>query len=135
MPFTRLASLFGVAILVMALNVAFTFLYMIIYGHLLNPGHPEDFYRTHVQSAAPYCSIVAGVPLLFVAGYWVSGWSQSPSGVTAALILWAIYAVIDLAVLIAAGLTPKIALLFSISFLTKLAAAYAGAHAAGSASR
>lgn len=130
MTITRMVSLIGVAVLVMALNVAFTFLYMVVYGHFINPGHPEDFYQRHVQTAAPYCSIIAGVPLMFLAGYWVAGWNQPPSGITSALVVWATYAVIDLAILLAAGISPKVALLFSVSFLTKLAAAYVGALAA-----
>ena len=41
--------------------------------------------------------------------------------------VWLAYALIDIGVLLAAGLTPKIAVLFAVSFLTKLAAVYLGA--------
>jgi hypothetical protein len=37
------------------------------------------------------------------------------------------YALIDIGVLLAAGLTARIAVLFVVSFLTKLAAGYLGA--------
>jgi hypothetical protein len=127
MTLVRLASLVGVAVLVMALNVAMSVLYMVVYGHLINPGHPEGYYHEHIKVAAPYCSIIAGMPLMFLAGLWVANWWDGQSGVKAALVVWLTYALIDLGVLLAAGMTAKIAILFTVSFLTKLAAVYAGA--------
>jgi hypothetical protein len=137
MTLVRLASLTGVALLVLVVNVAMSFLYMVVYGYLINPGHPKEYYDEHIKVAAPYCSIVAGIPLMFLAGLWVAGWSgsQGQLGVKAALVVWLAYAIIDLGVSLAAGLagamTPKLALLVAISLLTKLAAAYAGALVAG----
>lgn len=78
------------------------------------------------QGAAPYCSIVAGIPLMFAAGWWVAGWDGA-LGVRSALLVWAMYAVIDLAIVIASGLTPRMSVLVAASLLTKLAAAYLGA--------
>lgn len=127
MTLVRLVSLIGVALLVMVLNVAASFLYMVVYGHLINPGHPEPYYREHIKVAAPYCSIVAGIPLMFLAGLWVAGWRDGQLAVTAALVVWSAYALIDLAVLLAAGMTGKVAPLFAISILTKLGAVYLGA--------
>lgn len=127
MTLVRLASLFGVAVLVLVLNVAASVLYMVVYGHRINPGHPPEFYREHVKVAAPYCSIVVGIPLMFLAGFWVAGWWQGQAPLRAALVVWLVYAVIDLSILMAAGMTPRIAVLFTASFLTKLGAAYLGA--------
>lgn len=127
MTLVRLASLIGVAVLVMILNVAMSVLYMVVYGYLINPGHPNAYYQEHIKVAAPYCSIVAGVPLMFLAGFWVAGWHDGQLGVKGALVIWATYAIIDLGVLLAAGMNTKIAVLFAISFLTKLAAVYVGA--------
>ena len=133
MTLVRLASLIGVALLVLVVNVAMSFLYMVVYGYLINPGHPREYYDEHIKVAAPYCSIVAGVPLMFLAGLWVAGWagSQGRLGVKAALVVWLAYAVIDLGIALAAGakegLDAKTAALFTVSLLTKLAAAYAGA--------
>ena len=45
--------------------------------------------------------------------------------------VWLAYALIDIGVLLAAGLTARIAVLFAVSFLTKLAAVYLGAVVAG----
>lgn len=64
---------------------------------------------------------------MFLAGIWVAGWWDGQLGVKAALLVWSAYAIIDLGVLLAAGMTAKIAILFAVSFLTKLAAAYVGA--------
>ncbi|MDX2200965.1 MAG: hypothetical protein SF069_18575 [Phycisphaerae bacterium] len=130
MTLDRVAWLVGVALLVMVLNIVASVLYMVIYGHLINPGHPPQFYQEHVKVAAPYCSIVAGIPLMFLAGYWVAGWWGPSLAVQAALTIWAAYALVDLAVLLTAGMNGKIAAIFAISFLTKLLAVYGGALAA-----
>ncbi len=142
MTLVRLASLVGVGLLVLVVNIAMSVLYMVVYGHLINPGHPKEFYDEHIKVAAPYCSIVAGVPLMFLAGLWVAGWmgtggtggAGGPLGVKAALVVWLSYAIIDLGLMLAAGwggMTPKICVLVGVSVLTKLAAVYAGALVAG----
>ncbi|MDQ3070999.1 MAG: hypothetical protein M3R55_14880 [Acidobacteriota bacterium] len=123
----RVAWLAGVAILVLVANVAVSFLYMVVYGHLIDPGHDEQYYREHIKVAAPYCSIAAGIPLMFLAGWWVGGWWEGQFAVKAALVIWLTYALIDIAALLAAGLTAKIAVLVAVSLLTKLAAVYLGA--------
>lgn len=129
MTLIRLGSLIGVGLLVMLLNIAGSVLYMVVYGYLINPGHPKEFYDEHVKVAAPYCSIVAGIPLMFLAGLWVAGWAGTPGalGLRAALVVWLTYAIVDVGVLLAVGMTPKIAGLCAISMATKLAAVCAGA--------
>ncbi len=49
----------------------------------------------------------------------------------AAVVVWLAYAIIDMGVLLTAGLTPSIVVLFAVSFLTELAAASLGAVVAG----
>ncbi len=127
MTFGRFAWLAGIALLVMVVNVAFSFVYMVVYSYVIDPGHEEQYYKDHSQVAAPYCSIVAGIPLMFLVGWWVGRWWESEFAIKAALTVWLVYALIDIAALLAAGFTSKIAILFSISFLTKLAAVYFGA--------
>ena len=131
MTLGRLAWLVGVALLVLVVNVAVSILYMVVYGHLIDPGHEEQYYRDHIQVAAPYCSIIAGIPLMFLAGWWAGSWWEREFAVKAALVVWLAYALIDLSVLVAAGLTTRIAVLAAVSLLTKLAAAYFGALVAG----
>jgi hypothetical protein len=127
MTIARVAALVGCALGVMAANVAVTVLYMVVYGHVIDRGHEQAYYDAHVRIAAPYCSIVAGVPLMFFAGLWAGGFWDAKLAVPSALIIWATYAVIDLAVVAASGVTFKIGVLVAISLLTKLAAAYGGA--------
>jgi len=127
MNLSRIAWLIGVAILVMIANIAVSILYMVVYSYLIDPGHEKQYYDEHVQMAAPYCSIVAGIPLMFLAGWWVGGWWQGESAVRSALIVWLVYAVIDVAIILASGVTSRMAILVAVSILTKLASVYAGA--------
>lgn len=131
MSLSRLAWLVGIALLVMVANVLISVLYMVVYGYLINPGHEQEYYDAHIQVAAPYSSIVAGIPLMFLAGWWVGGWWQGEFAVKSALFIWLVYAVIDVAALLVAGVTPKIAILVAVSMITKLAAVYLGALFAG----
>ncbi|MEO7660181.1 MAG: hypothetical protein ABIV48_11255 [Pyrinomonadaceae bacterium] len=124
---SRIASLIGIAVLVMITNIAASVLYMVIYGHLIDPGHEKQYYDDHIQIAAPYCSIVAGIPLMFLAGWWVGGWWQGEFALRSALVIWFAYAVIDLAIILAVGMTSRVAILVSVSVLTKLASIYLGA--------
>ncbi len=123
----RVAALVGVAVLVLVANVAGSVLYMVVYGYVIDPGHEPQYYDDHIQVAAPYCSIVAGIPLMLLAGWWVAGWWKAALGMRAAWIVWLAYVLIDLAVLLAVGMTQSVLLLFTVSFATKLAAALFGA--------
>ena len=116
-----------VALLVMVINVACSILYMVLYGHVIDPGHDGDYYTRHVQVAAPYCSIVAGMPLMFLAGWWVTGWSSVKYSFVGASVVWLTYFLVDLTILLAAGISNSMAGLFAVSFLTKLLAAWYGA--------
>ena len=124
---SRLAWLVGVAVLVMVANILVSVLYMVVYSYVIDPGHERQYYDAHIQVAAPYSRIVAGIPLMFLAGLWISRWWEGKFAVKAALTVWLVYVLIDFAAIMAAGFTSRIAMLFAISFLTKLAAIYGGA--------
>ena len=126
MTLLRVATLVGCALGVMAANVALTVLYMVVYGHVINTGHDKAYYEAHVQVAAPYSSIVAGIPLMFLVGLWVGRWDVTLA-VKSALIIWLTYAVIDVAIVALSGLTLRMGVLVAVSLLTKLAAVYCGA--------
>ena len=119
MTFGRVAALAGLALGVMVVNVAISILYMVVYSHAIDPGHDKAHYEAHAKIAAPYCSIVAGIPLMFLVGWWV--------GVRPALVVWLIYAVIDVAIVMASGPTTRMGALVAVSMLTKLTSAYLGA--------
>ena len=123
----RIAWLVAIALLVMIANVVLSVLYMVVYSYVINPGHPPEYYEAHIQVAAPYCSIVAGIPLMFLAGWWVGRWWHGEFAIESALVIWLVYAVIDVAIMLGAGMTSTVALLVVVSLLTKLASAYAGA--------
>jgi hypothetical protein len=127
MTFSRTARLVGVAVMVMLANVTASVLYMVVYSYVIDPGHEPKYYNDHIQIAAPYCSIAAGIPLMFLAGWWVAGWWQRKPGIKAALLVWLAYTVIDLAVLLAVGVTLTLAIPFVVSVASKLSAAYFGA--------
>jgi hypothetical protein len=119
MTFGRVAALIGLALGVMAANIAVSILYMVVYSYVIDPGHDKAYYEAHVKIAAPYCSIVAGIPLMFFVGRWVD---MQP-----AMIVWAVYTVIDVAVFAASGPTLRMGAFVAVSLLTKLVSAYLGA--------
>ena len=123
MTLGRVAALTGLALGVMAVNVAVSILYMVVYSHVIDPGHEKAYYEAHVRMAAPYSSIVAGIPLMFLVGWWV--------GMRPAIFVWLVYALVDVAALAVSGLTLRIGALLAVSLLTKLVSAYLGALAAG----
>src|SRR4030095_550770 len=82
MTLGRVAALAGLALVVMAVNVAISILYMVVYSYAIEPGHEKAYYEAHVKVAAPYCSIVAGIPLMFLVGWWV--------GLRPALLVWTV---------------------------------------------
>ena len=111
---------------VMVVNVVISILYVVVYSFLIDPGHDEAYYQAYAQVAAPYCSIIAGIPLMFLAGRWLGGKFPQGNSVKAALLMWLVYFLIDLAIIVAAGALAQIASLFTISFVTKLGASFLG---------
>ena len=111
---------------VMIINVVISILYVVVYSFLIDPGHDEAYYQAHAQVAAPYSSIIAGIPLMFLAGRWIGGKFPQGNRGKAALLVWLVYFLIDFAIIAAAGALGQIALLFAASFSTKFIAAYLG---------
>ena len=126
MTLGRLAWIIGAAIFILVINVLLSIAYMVIYGHLINPGQEEQFYQEHVKIAAPYCSIVFGIPLFYFVCRWIGGKWERNFAVKASIFVWLVYFLIDVTVLVVSGLTLWITLLATISFTTKLMAAYFG---------
>src|SRR5215210_2179699 len=114
------------AIAVMIANVAIHILYMVVYSYLINPGQDAAHYQAHARVSAPYSSIVFGMPLMFLVCRWIGKKFAARFSVTAALLVWLVYFLVDITVLVFAGEFKRLALLFVISFVTKFAAAYLG---------
>ena len=132
MTFGRLAWIIGAAIFILIVNVSLSVVYMVAYGYLVNPGQPDSVYQEHIKIAAPYCSIIFGIPLFYFACRWVGGKWERNFALKSALLVWLVYAMVDLTVIIAnfRDLTLWLCILVIISFSTKLAAAYFGGVAA-----
>ena len=111
---------------VLVVNVLISVLWVAVYSLLINPGKDPAYYQEYAQTAAPYSSIIAGIPLMFLAGRWIGSKFPANKSVKAALAVWLVYFLIDFAVIAASGALAQIAALFTISFLTKLGAAYLG---------
>jgi hypothetical protein len=127
MTLGRVLALIGIALLVLITNVAASVLYMVVYGHVIDPGHNPKYYQDHIQVAGPYCSIVAGIPIMFLAGWWVAGWWRRTLDYRGAILVWLAYTIIDLSILLIAGLSLGVGIFFVASFATKLVAIYWGA--------
>jgi len=112
----------GLGLAAMALNVLVAFLWVWTYAVLVAPGHDGAFYQAYGQRVAPISGIVAGVPLLFVAGWLVA---RGPRPGNAALLPAVTYVVLDLLLIAIGGLWPPLWSL-ALSYLTKFAAAWAG---------
>ena len=130
MTIKRLALIIGAALLCVIVNIVLSILYIAFYSYFINPGHDEGFYEEYAAKAVPYCSIITGIPVLYFMGRWIGGKWESDFAVKSALLVWLVYALIDLSVFTAAGWTIQTAVFFLISMTTKLIAAYFGGKAA-----
>ncbi len=115
------------AIVVGLLNVFMFFLFMVLYGYVINPGHEESFYQQEASRFGPISSIIGGIPLMYLAGRWIGRTVGSQLAIVAAILVWAIYLLVDLAIVAASGVLIGILPLFIISFGTKLGAVLLGA--------
>ncbi|NNM31742.1 MAG: hypothetical protein HKO53_01665 [Gemmatimonadetes bacterium] len=124
MTVRRLAQILGATLLLMTINVAVSVLWVAFYAYVIEPGHESAFYEAHAQIAAPYSSIIAGMPLIYLFGRWVGRWGQREAPMRNAMTLWALYAGIDLAIIGAAGAIGRLAPFVAVSIATKGVAAY-----------
>lgn len=129
-PRTRWLWIVPAALIVLISNVGIHVLYMVVYSYLINPGQDMAHYHAHAQFSAPYSSIVMGIPLMFLVCRWIGRKFAAESSVTAALLIWLVYFLIDITVVVFAGALGEMALLVSVSLATKFAAAYFGGLAA-----
>ena len=122
----RLLLAFPTAIVVGILNVFLFFLFMVLYGYVINPGHEESFYQDAANRFGPYVSIIAGIPVMYIAGVILRRFLRS-DGLKVGILAWFIYLVIDVSIVIAAGQIFNFLPHVVVSFVTKLVAIYLGA--------
>jgi hypothetical protein len=114
----------AIAVGAMVLNIAFAFLWVFIYSMVIAPGQDEAAYQAYAMRVAPWCSVIAGIPILFAAGWLLARWHGGgwQVGICAAIA----YIVLDGAILAVAGALGQLAGIVALSFATKLAAAALG---------
>jgi hypothetical protein len=119
----------AVAVPAMVLNVAAAFLWVFIYSMLIAPGQDEAAYQAYAMRAAPWCSVIAGIPILLFAGWLLARWHGGGwrTGIFAAVA----YVVLDAIILLAAGALFAFPGIEALSYATKLGAAACGGLLAG----
>lgn len=124
---TRLLLALPAAIAVGVVNVICFILFMVIYSYAIDPGHDETYYQEAADRFGPIASIICGIPLMYLAGRWLGKWVGPQLAVTASVLMWLVYFVLDLGLVAASGVLMSLLPIIVISFATKLAAAYLGA--------
>ncbi len=51
--------------------VACAFGWVAIYSYLIHPGEPAEFYQRYALGASPWVSVIAGIPIFFLACRWI----------------------------------------------------------------
>lgn len=125
MPIGTILRGVGLGLVAMALDVAVAFVWVWLYSLLVAPGHDAGFYADYARHVAPISAIVAGAPILFVAGYLAAHRAESSRVLLAALMPAITYILVDAALLSLAPAPPAV-WATGLSYLTKLAAAAAG---------
>lgn len=114
------------ALAVMVLNVLIAFGVVWFWGTFFEPGHPQAYYEAFALKAAPVSSIVAGIPLMFGAGWLIARRRDQRNGAIAAGAVALVYIAVDTAMLLAAQIEAQDWRWEMISYPTKLIAALAG---------
>jgi sorbitol-specific phosphotransferase system component IIC len=127
MNFLDSVKAIGVALLIMALNVAAAFGVMWVYGTFLETGHDPAFYEAAAQRIAPWSSIFAGAVICFVAMWWIAWRRAGRNGYAFAAVTVLIYTAIDVSIIAMAGALTAMSAIVAASITGKLAGALAGA--------
>jgi hypothetical protein len=119
----------AIAVPAMALNIACAFLWVAIYSHLIAPGQGEAAYQAYALRAVPWTAVIAGIPILFGAGWLLARWHGG--GWRTGLWAGVFYLAVDLAILLAAGIATSMLGIVALSYVTKLGASALGGAMAG----
>ena len=112
---------------VMIANVAISFGVVWVYSTFITPGEPLSHYQDFAATAAPIGSVVAGIPLMLLAGYLLARGREKRDALLVAGAVALVYIALDLAILVGAQATGSVWVWATLSHVTKLAAALAGA--------
>lgn len=112
---------------VMIANVAASFGMVWVYSTFISPGQPLSHYQSFAETAAPISSVVAGIPLMLLAGFLLGRGRQRRAALLAAGAAALLYILLDLAILLGAHASGSVWGWAALSQATKLTAALAGA--------
>ena len=115
------------ALAVMVLNVAISFGVVWAYSTFFAPGQSLSHYEAFATTAAPMSSVVAGIPLMLLAGFLLARGRTRRGALLAAGACALVYIALDLAILIGAHASGAVWTWAMLSQVTKLLAALAGA--------
>lgn len=119
------------AIAVMVLNVVISFGVVWIYSSFINPGETAAFYQDVANSIAPVSSVIAGIPLMFLAGYLLARGRPGRAGLLAGAALASLYILLDTTILLSVGAGYEVWMWAAVSHATKLLSALLGAKLGG----
>ena len=126
----RWGAAFGGMLLAEVAQIAAAFAWVAFYAYVVHPGETPDFYQRYAQVSGPWVSLLAGTPIFYLVCRWIG--SRVPSRARAtALALFGLFAVVDAALLLAAGTpSPRILGFVAVLFLLKLVACDLGGRSA-----
>jgi hypothetical protein len=112
---------------VMIANVAISFGIVWVYSTFISPGRTLSYYQSFAAAAAPIGSVVAGIPLMLLAGFLLARGRPKRAALLTAGAAALVYILLDLAILLGAHAGGSIWAWAALSQATKLMAALAGA--------
>lgn len=112
---------------VMVVNVAISFGVVWAYSTFVAPGQSLSRYEAFATTAAPVSSVIAGIPLMLLAGFLLAKGHDRRGALLAAGACALLYIVLDMAILIGAHAGGSIWAWAMLSHATKLIFALAGA--------
>lgn len=122
-----IARSIGLGLAAMGAVVLLAFIWVLVYALVIAPGHPGGFYQSYAARVSPISGLIAGLPVLFLAGYLARRWSRGGTLVVS-LIPALVYVAVDallLAMFMADAFRAGWPLLI-LSWLSKAGAALAG---------
>ena len=120
----------ALAFAAMVVNVAAAFGWVAIYSLAIAPGQSEAAYQAYAEQVAPWCSVIAGVPILFGAGWLRARSRRGASGWSLGMTVGVLYAVLDLSILLGAVGLAALTGVVGLSVVTKIAASAWGGRVA-----
>lgn len=115
------------AIAAMMLGILCTIVWVAFYSAVLSPGEDLAFYEDYAMRSAPMIGVIAGVPILLSAGWFIAHNLGQREGWRAGALVGIAYAVIDLVLLLALAGEADIPWgMIALSYSTKIAAGAAG---------